>query len=614
MERFIPDDIINEIRSRCDIVDIIQAYIPLKRSGGRFRALCPFHGEKTPSFFVNQDRQSYHCFGCQKGGDVFRFVMDKEGVDFPNAAHILASRCGVVIPEKQHGAGHGGKSSDETGRQREKLYKIHEELASWYSGLLNERPNSRVAEYVRMRGIPGESLSKFRLGSAPDSWDEALKLLGGKGYSTEDIVLAGIAVRNEENSRIYDRFRNRLVFPIWDEQGRVVGFSARTVEKESEGAKYVNSPETPIFKKSRILYALHLAREAIREKGYAILCEGQLDVIAMHSAGFNNAVAPQGTAFTEEQGRILRRYAEKAFLCFDADEAGMKASLRVLEILLPLGFEVRIISFPSGKDPDEYLKTSGPGALKLSVEAAVSFFDHVLNKAVREFDQTSPFGKNKIVSEVLYYISKIESSVVRSTYASELAESMKLSENIVFSELNKKLDKPSYQFRQDAEPVQPVQEEQDSGLVKAEETLLELCIGHGDIGRRLSEELPSEMISRTPVGRALDTVISLTVNGEWENSVRALLNQVCDDPSPTLSRILAGDGKENFTSENIKKAVNDCLFVIKKHFLESEMNVLLKDIAGCQDDDEKNRLRAVCIEKRKKLIEFEKIRRASGNS
>ncbi|MFZ2656469.1 MAG: DNA primase [Victivallales bacterium] len=613
MERFIPDDIINEIRSRCDIVDIVQAYIPLKRSSGRFRALCPFHTEKTPSFFVNQERQSYHCFGCQKGGDVFRFVMDKEGVDFPNAAHILAARCGVNIPEKQHGAGHAGKSSDESGRQREKLYRIHEELATWYSSLLHERPDSRVAEYVRNRGIPGESLSKFRLGSAPDAWDESLKLLGGKGYSTEDIVLAGVAVRNEETGRVYDRFRNRLMFPIWDEQGRVVGFSARTVEKESEGAKYVNSPETPIFKKSRVLYALHLAREAIREKGYAILCEGQLDVIAMHSAGFNNTVAPQGTAFTEEQGRMLRRYAEKAFLCFDSDEAGMKASLRVLEILLPLGFEVRIISFPSGKDPDEFLKTNGPDALKLSVEGAVSFFDHVLNKALREHDQASPFGKSKIVSEVLSYISKIESPVARSTFASELAENLKLSENIVFSELNKKFERPFYQPRQEEAAAPPVQEEQDSALVKAEETLLELCIGHGDIGRRLSEELPSEMISRTPVGRALDTVISLTVNGEWENSVRALLNQVCDEPSPTLSRLLAGDGKENFSPDNMKKAVNDCLFVIQKHFLETEMQTLLKDIAGCQDENEKNRLRTVCIEKRKKLIELEKIRRASGS-
>ncbi|HBC85401.1 MAG TPA: DNA primase [Lentisphaeria bacterium] len=608
MERFIPDDVINEIRSRCDIVDIVSGYIPLKRTGGRFKALCPFHNEKTPSFMVNQERQIYHCFGCQKGGDVFRFVMEKEGVDFPNAAHILASKCGVLIPERQHGTG-TGKSSDESGRQREKLYKIHEELASWYSRLLYEHPDSRVAEYVRNRGIPEESLKGFRLGAAPDAWDESLKFLNGKGYGEEDILLAGVAIRNEETRRIYDRFRNRLVFPIWDEQGRVVGFSARTVEKESEGAKYVNSPETQIFKKSRILYALHMARDAMREKKYAVLCEGQLDVIAMHSAGFTNSVAPQGTAFTEDQGRILRRYTEKVFLCFDADEAGMKASLRVLEILLPLGFEVKVISFPNGKDPDEFLKTNGPGALKVSVENAISFYDHLLSKALKEFDVNSPFGKNRIVSELLFYISKMESSVVRSGFAAKLALDLKLSENVVFTELNKKLEKPYYQPA--AAPVPPpFIEIPETAVSRAEEVLLEICLGHGDVGKRLSEELPIEMISNTPVGRALNTVISYTLNGEWENSSKALLEQVCDEPSPALSRILAGTEKENFSSDRLAKAVNDCLFIIKKRNLELQTESLLRDIEICQDENEKNRMRSLCIEARRKLLELSKLRKS----
>ncbi len=608
MERFIPDDVINDIRSRCDIVDVISGYIPLKRSAGRFKALCPFHGEKTPSFFVNQERQSYHCFGCQKGGDVFRFVMEKEGVDFPNAAHILASKCGVIIPERQHGAAGTGKTSDESGREREKLYKIHEELASWYSRLLAEHTASRVAEYVRKREISEDSLRNFRLGAAPDAWDEALRLLSSKGYSEEDAVLAGIAVKNEESRRIYDRFRNRLVFPIWDEQGRVVGFSARTIEKESEGAKYVNSPETQIFKKSRVLYALHMAREAIRDRQYAILCEGQLDVIAMHKAGFTNAVAPQGTAFTEEQGKILRRYTDKAFLCFDSDEAGTKASLRVLEILLPLGFEIRMISFPSGKDPDEFLKTAGPEALKVSVESAISFFDYVLNKAKKEFDQASPFGKNRIVTEVLYYVSKMESSVVRSTFATELAQEMKLPENIIFGELNKRLERPNYQVPQQQAATQAaqVQELPSSVLSKAEETLLELCIAHGDVGRRLSEELPTEMISKTPVGHALDTVISLTVNGEWENSVKVLLDQICNEPNPALSRILSGGDNERILEENRKKALDDCLAVIKKHHLEAEVTELLREIDSIQDENDRNEKRKLYIEKRKKLLELGK--------
>ncbi len=608
MERFIPDDVINEIRARCDIVDVISGYIPLKRAGGRFKALCPFHSEKTPSFMVNQERQIYHCFGCQKGGDVFRFVMEKEGVDFPNAAHILASKCGVVIPERQRGPGQAG-SSDESGRQREKLYKIHEELAFWYSRILAENSSSKVAEYVRTRGIPQESLLKFRLGAAPDAWDEALRLLNGKGYSEEEMLLAGIAIRNEEARRTYDRFRNRLVFPIWDEQGRVVGFSARTVEKDSDGAKYVNSPETPIFKKSRLLYALHMAREAIREKQYAILCEGQLDVIAMHSAGFTNAVAPQGTAFTEEQGRILRRYCERIFLCFDADEAGMKASLRVLEILLPLGFEIRIISFPNGKDPDEFLKTNGADALKTAVDNAISFYEHLLSRAMKAFDVNSPFGKNKIVAEMLFYISRIESSVVRSEFAAKLALDLKLSENVVFAELNKKLEKPYYQPQDAQVPTPPVQQEvPETALSRAEEVLLEICLTHGDVGKMLSEELPEEMISSTPVGRALNTVISYTLNGEWENSTKVLLDQLCSEPSPVLSRILADVDTMRYSGDRLKKAVDDCLFTIKKQSLERETERLLKEIEACQDDDGRNRLKSLCIETRKKLLALSKLK------
>ncbi|MFA6291753.1 MAG: DNA primase, partial [Victivallales bacterium] len=482
-----------------------------------------------------------------------------------------------------------------------KLYKIHEELATWYSRLLFEKQDTKVGEYVRNRGIPDDSLAKFRLGAAPDSWDEALRLLAGKGYTQDEILLAGVVVKNEENGKTYDRFRNRLVFPIWDEQGRVVGFSARTVEKETVGAKYVNSPETPIFKKSRILYALHMAREAIRDKQYAILCEGQLDVIAMHSAGFCNTVAPQGTAFTDEQARILRRYTEKVFLCFDSDEAGTKANLRVMEILLPLGFEVRIVSFPNGKDPDEFLKANGPEALSESVESAMSFFDYVYNKAVKEFDPNSPWGKGRIVSEVLSYVSKIESPVARSSFAAKFAQLMKIPENIVYNELNRKtVSQPGYVPTQNSDAFNNVQQIEDTVLTRAEDTLLELALAHGDVGRRLAEELPNEMIGRTPVGLALETVISLTLNGEWENSSKVLLDKLCNDPCPSISRLLSQ--QNDYSAENREKALNECIAVIKKHHLENENNSLMKEIAGCSDESEKNLLRVKYMDNKKKLL------------
>lgn len=614
MERFIPDEVIDEIRSRCDIIDVIQGYLPLKRSGNKYKALCPFHTEKTPSFTINQEKQIYHCFGCGKGGDVFRFVMEKEGVDFPNAAHILASKSGVVIPDKPRGAGGGvydGKVSD-AGRQREKLYKIHEELAAWYSRLLSEKTATKVAEYVRNRGIPEESIVKFRLGAAPDSWDDAMRLLGGKGYTPEEILLAGVVVKNEENGKTYDRFRNRLVFPIWDEQGRVVGFSARTVEKETVGAKYVNSPETPVFKKSRILYALHMAREAIRDKQYVILCEGQLDVIAMHSAGFCNTVAPQGTAFTEEQARILRRYTEKVYLCFDSDEAGLKASLRVMDILLPLGFEVRIISFPNGKDPDEFLKTNGPEALSESVEKAISFFDYVYDKAVKEFDINSPWGKDRIVSEVLSYVAKIESPVVRSSFAAKFAQIMKIPESIVYKELNRKNESSAgsgYVPRQSASEADVPPQNEDTVLSRAEETLLELALAHGDIGRKLAEEIPNEMISGSPIGHALETVISMTLNGEWENCSKVLIDKLCNEPCPSISRLLSL--QNDYSPEMREKALNDCIVVIKRHHLVNENIVLMQEIENCHDENERNLLRGKYMENKKKLVALNKSRKSN---
>jgi len=288
MNRAIPDEIVDEIRSRCNIVDIIGSYIPLKKAGhGTWKALCPFHQEKTPSFNISEQNQHYHCFGCGKGGDVFSFVMEREGVDFPNAIHLLASKCSVVIPEKTYTNPEERRQAQEHASQRERIYAINEEFAAWYAAQLREHPESPVAQYLLTRGIPDDIAARFRIGAAPDSWDASFKHGTALGFSEHELFESGILTSNENSGKIYDRFRNRLIFPIWNEQGKVVAFSARTIEKNSEGAKYVNSPETPVFKKGNILYALPLARQDIQKLGFVILCEGQLDVIAMHRAGNN---------------------------------------------------------------------------------------------------------------------------------------------------------------------------------------------------------------------------------------------------------------------------------------------------------------------------------------
>lgn len=612
MTRFIPDEIIEQIRDRSDIVDVINGYVPLKKAGASWKGLCPFHQEKTPSFVVNPGRHSFHCFGCGKGGDVFRFVMDKENVDFPTAAHMLARRCDVLIPETSGTAGGDPEERKRRTDQRERLFDVHEEICAWYQRVLAD--GGPVSDYLKTRRLPADVVEKFRLGASPDAWSGALDYLRGRGRSDEDLLRAGLIKASDKSpGKLYDTFRNRLMFPIWNEQGKVVAFSARSIEKDPQGWKYVNSPETPIFSKSRVLYALPLARVGMREKGFAILCEGQLDVIAMHRAGFDNAVAPQGTAFTEEQGRILKRYADRLFLAFDSDSAGRKAVRRAMDILLPFGFEVRVITFPEGRDPDDIFEKEGPEGLSKLVDAADDFFDFALRDSLSGTDQTSSWEIDRVVGEVLDHVTKIQSPVVRSTYAAKLAQALKLPENAVYAELNNRLNKSSAKadFGESRRVARiPVVKNRTVSAVdrlggKAELTLLELALAHGTVGKRLSVELPPGMISDGPVGCALDKVIKMTLDGDWERASTALLDDVRDEPVPEITRVLAQP--HEFDHEHQEKAVDDCLRTIKSVHLRREVDELIERLKTIQDPAERNEVRRRYMEKRGELDAINKI-------
>ena len=360
MSDIMADSDIQEIKNRLDIADVIGDRVRLRRAGRDYIGLCPFHNEKTPSFHVNPEKQTYHCFGCGKGGDVFRFLMEKESVTFYDAVHMLASRAGVIIPDE---APDGDMASArERAGAKERLYRLNEAVSEFFCRNLREHPDSEAAQYLRRRGIPDDVAQKFRIGAAPDSWDAALKFCRARGFTEEEGVTAGVLHRSE-GGRVFDQFRNRLVFSIFNESGRGVGFSARSLEpKPQDGRKYVNTPETPVFRKGSLLYALPLAREAMVKNKLAILCEGQLDVIAFHRAGFECAVAPLGTAFTPDQARVLKRYTNHIALAFDSDGAGRKAVLRAAEILLPLSVELKVIRIPGGKDPDELFSSGGAEA------------------------------------------------------------------------------------------------------------------------------------------------------------------------------------------------------------------------------------------------------------
>src|ERR1051326_2086458 len=332
MPGFFSTSTLEQIRAASDIVDVIGSYLPLKRAGANFVTLCPFHKEKSPSFNVNPHRQIFHCFGCHKGGDVFAFVQEYENIDFPEAVRRLAERARIPLEFEKDPAG------QKTRYLKETLLKIHEQIAQRWQGALAGEAGGQVArDYLEKRGVPQEAIKAFRLGYAPEAWDDTVNWARGKGYELPVVEQAGLILRKEGSDHFYDRFRGRLIFPICDEQGRVIGFSGRVLAGDEKTAKYVNSPETPIFTKGKVLFALDKAKRAILDAGFAVVCEGQLDLIACHMAGLQNVVAPQGTALTADHCRILKRYVDEVVLCFDGDTAGRRAAARAFDDLLSAG-------------------------------------------------------------------------------------------------------------------------------------------------------------------------------------------------------------------------------------------------------------------------------------
>ncbi len=405
-----------QIRAASDIVDVIGSYLPLKKNGANFTALCPFHKEKSPSFNVNQHKQTFHCFGCHKGGDVFTFVKDYENIGFMDAVRRLAERAKIPLEfENTPGA-------QESRHLKDQLLQIHDQLATrWQSCLANEAAGQLARDYLAKRGVSAEAIKLFRIGAAPELWDDTVNWAKSKNFALETVEQAGLIIKKEETGRHYDRFRGRLMFPICDEQGRVIGFSGRILSGDEKTAKYVNSPETAIFTKSKVFFGLDKSKRAILDKGYAIVCEGQLDLIACFMGGVQNIVAPQGTAFTDQHARIIKRYANEVVLCFDSDNAGQNAIVRSLDHLLAAELAVRVAVVPAPHDPDSFIKAHGGDAFRTLVESAEGFFDYLLKRLCATNDATSDKGRLTILRDMAEALHKTGNSVLLDTHAQKTA-------------------------------------------------------------------------------------------------------------------------------------------------------------------------------------------------
>ncbi len=598
MNRAISDDIIQEVRDRSNIVEVMTFFgLQLKKSGGdTWKARCPFHNEKTPSFTVNETRQRYKCFGCGKGGDVFRFVMEQQSVDFPNAIHLLADRCGIIIPEKNYSTPEERAAASTKRNKRDRLFELMESFTEYYSQWLWTNLDSPLGQYFQSRRIPREIAQKFRIGAVPDSWDNSLKFGLHKKFTEEEMLDAGILKVNEDTKKIYDRFRNRLLFAIWNEQGKVVGFSGRAVEPD-QTPKYLNSPDTPIFHKGSILYALPLARQQIREKQFAILCEGQIDTISMHCAGFANTVATQGTAFGEEHARMFKRYTDKVLLAMDSDTAGQNAILKAIKILLPLELEVGVILWPGGKDPDELYKNEGADFIAAQVRSATDFFEFLWQKLKETYDLKLPFGRQKAAEDAIEYIRLIPAPVARELYIRKLAELVKVSESVILKLLARQSPPGGgYQAAgQNTPQVETVilKEELDDcpgELAHAEETLLEIALADEQLAAGLRQNIRPDMVSTTLVGQALNTVIDLAANGNWGSRIDILsdMEDEREQEDPRLSRLLVQE--LTIPREKLDKALTDTISVVRRHHKERRLQAIKEQISQQIDREERERL------------------------
>lgn len=427
----ISEETIQRVTEASDIVDLIGSYFPLKRAGTSYRAVCPFHQEKTPSFHVNPARQSFHCFGCGAGGGVLRFVMDYEHVDFPSAVRRLAQRAGIPILEDAASAEDGQKHG-----QRQRLLAIQAEAAAWFHKALVKSPSGvQAREYLKSRGITSEIAKSWQLGYAPDSWDALLEHLRGCRFSDGEIILSGLASSKEDRpgDRIYSRFRHRVMFPIRNDYGEVIAFSGRTLESDPKAAKYVNSPETALFTKGKVLYGLDKSKRDLIEKNTAIVCEGQLDLISAYEAGIRHVIAPQGTAFTSDQARLLRRYVETVLLCFDSDTAGKKATSSSLPSLLSQGLNVKVVVLPAGEDPDSLIRRDGPAAFLALVEQAADYFDHSLEEAILSGELNSPAGKSKLVRRIAPPLALVQDAVLRESILGRISSRLSLPHAVIRS-------------------------------------------------------------------------------------------------------------------------------------------------------------------------------------
>ena len=541
----LPQDFLDELHDRNEIVDVISSYVQLKKAGRLFRGLCPFHNEKTPSFTVYPDTQNYYCFGCGNGGDVITFIKNYENLDYVEAVRLLSDRAGLRFPDD---------SGTQEENQKKRILEANRLAARFFYETLKSEEGLEARKYLKRRGLLDETITRFGIGYAPDSWDKLRNYLKSKGFTERELVEGSLCGLSQKGN-CFDFFRARVMFPVMDVRGQVVAFSGRTMGSDSR--KYVNTKDTPAFKKSRIIFGLNFAKNAGTKR--VILVEGQMDVISLHQAGFTDAVATLGTAITDEHAKLLSRYVDEVLVCYDSDEPGQKATRRAIDTLRPTGLPVRVISLEGGKDPDEIIREKGPSAFRVALEKANGSLEYELLRAKRNVDIDTQDGKVNYLNSAVLILASCSNATEREVWASQVSSETGVDKQTILSSVQRTIRQKQRQDKKKQEKDFPASiagkyhlkpyEKEKVGSVSAEQRLVASIFKNPDFAIKVSDQISGNDFISGETGAIFDQIVFQISEGTF-NGISSLSQILSAQQITILSSIIAENNGIVFSSED----------------------------------------------------------------
>lgn len=595
MSKFDPA-FIEDVRSRNDIVEVVSEYVSLEKKGNRYWGLCPFHGEKTPSFSVIPDKQFFYCFGCQAGGNVIGFIQKKDNLSYREAIEALARRARIPIPVEER-----TPEEEKAYQERQRVYQALELAARYFHHLLYHTPGgAKATDYLHRRGLTEETIHRFQLGYSSPAWDDLYKGFLKKGHTAEVLLKAGLIIPRESKDGYYDRFRDRVMFPITDLRGRVIGFGGRTMGDGQP--KYLNSPETPFFNKGKNLYGLSQAKEFIRSKDLAVIVEGYMDAVTAHQAGFTNVVASLGTALTAEQARLLRLQTSHVVIAYDADAAGQKATLRGLDILVAAGCQVRVLRPAEGKDPDEFIRSRGAAAFARAIEVAPPLLDFKFELARAKFPGNSPENRAAVIAEILPILAGIEDNVRQDAYLKRLSGEVEVTEESLRIELGRfkrrqasngpsgHTDRRIWNNTRDSDTRQDLPEAAKAinghraasagdARLRAEELLVRVILQKAELVGSMMAALGPEGFADPLYSKLIEAVARLPAA---KGAVQS--GQIMDDLDAEAVRVLAHLEAEERPISDPDRQMADCINTIREHRMKERNAELIRAAEALQAD------------------------------